>query len=185
MSGHETLKQILIENEDSVTHFYLDTVGKVTVGVGHMMPTAADAQGLSMVVRSSGEAASAQQIAVDFANVKAQQSGMLALHYRQFTTLDMLDDAIDRLLESDIARMETGVRANFTGYDSYPGPAQDALLDMAFNLGVNGLVSHFPKLRAAAQALDWNTCAAECHRNGIGEERNQKTKALFLQAANS
>jgi hypothetical protein len=53
---------------------------------------------------------------------------------------------------------------------------------MAFNLGVNGLISHFPRLIAAVKARDWKTCAAQCHRNGISDERNQKTLDLFRQA---
>jgi type VI secretion system secreted protein VgrG len=108
---------------------------------------------------------------------------MPAVAYQQFTTLMMAPTDMDALLESDIAGMEAGVSANFQNYDAYPVQAQDALLDMAFNLGVHGLVAHFPRLKAAAEAQDWNTCAAQCHRNGISDSRNQKTVALFHEAA--
>lgn len=39
---------------------------------------------------------------------------------------------------------------------------QSVLLDMAFNLGVAGLVHGYPKMIAAMTAGDWTTAAAEC-----------------------
>ena len=183
MASHDSLKQMLIENEGRIEFMYLDTVGRVTLAVGHMIPGVAEAQRLSLRVRASGQVATAAQIADDFNRVLAQAPGLVAANYKPFTTIEMADDQIAQLLDQDIAGMEAGVRQHFAGYDSYPEPAQDALLDMAFNLGVGGLVTKFPKLKAAAEAQNWNTCAAECRRNGISDTRNQKTRDLFLQAA--
>ena len=41
----------------------------------------------------------------------------------------------------------------------------------------------FPSMLAAVDAGQWDVAAAECHRRGINEERNQQTAALFRQAA--
>lgn len=183
MANHDSLKQMLSENEGRIPHMYLDTVGRVTLAIGHMIPAVVEAQKLTLQVRASGQTATAAQIADDFNRVLAQAPGMVAARYQPFTTIEMTDEQIDRLLNQDIAVMEAGVRQQFAGYDSYPEPAQDALLDMAFNLGVTGLVTKFPKLKAGAEAQNWNTCAAECRRNGISDARNQKTRDLFLQAA--
>jgi GH24 family phage-related lysozyme (muramidase) len=185
MPNHQSLKQLLIENEGNIPHFYLDTVGRVTVGVGHMIPVAAQATGISLQVRVSGLPASSQQIEGEFSRISSQRPAMPAAQYRQFTTLEMTEEVTDALLDADIAAMEAGVRQHFAGYDSYPEPAQDGILDMAFNLGVGGLVSNFPTFKRAAEERNWNTCAAECHRNGISDSRNQKTKQLFLEAAST
>jgi GH24 family phage-related lysozyme (muramidase) len=176
---------MLMSAEGTLPHVYLDTVGLVTVGVGHMIPNAEAAQALSFVVRANGAAATPDQIAAEYANVSRQQKGLLAARYQQFTALDMTDSAIQDLLSADVAAIEAGVASRFAGYDGYPEPAQDALLDMAFNLGVAGLASHFPHLKAAAEAKDWATCAAQCHRNGISDERNDRTKALFESAVSA
>ena len=40
---------------------------------------------------------------------------------------------------------------------------QGALIDMAFNLGVSGLVNGFPKMIAAIKADDWAGAAAQAH----------------------
>jgi hypothetical protein len=52
---------------------------------------------------------------------------------------------------------------------------------MGFNLGVVGLLK-FKKLIAACDQAQWETAARECHRQGIGESRNQETSALIRQA---
>jgi GH24 family phage-related lysozyme (muramidase) len=53
---------------------------------------------------------------------------------------------------------------------------------MAFNLGIGGLMK-FHNMLVAVNAGQWDVAAAQCHRQGIGEARNQQTAALFLQAA--
>jgi GH24 family phage-related lysozyme (muramidase) len=183
VSDHSELRDLLISNEGNISHMYLDTVGRVTVGVGHMMPSVQAAQTIDFVNRQSQQQATSQQIADDFKSVSRQQPALAASRYQQFTKLELTASGIDNLLSADIAAMETGVRSEFGDYDAYPEPAQDGILDMAFNLGVTGLVKHFPAFKAAAERKDWNTCAVQCHRNGISEARNEKTKELFLRAA--
>jgi GH24 family phage-related lysozyme (muramidase) len=43
VNDHSELKIMLAGNEGSIQHMYLDTVGKVTVGVGHMIPNVGEA----------------------------------------------------------------------------------------------------------------------------------------------
>ena len=76
------------------------------------------------------------------------------------------------------------VAAALPKWNTYAEPAQEALFDMAFNLGLGGL-KKFPHMLRAVDAGDWATAAAQCHREGISEERNRATAALFLQAGAS
>jgi len=89
---------------------------------------------------------------------------------------------IDEVNAADIERFEDALRAQLPAWDTYPEPAQLALFDMAFNLGVSGLFRKFPKMIAAVRARDWATAAAQCHRNGIQDARNEETADLFRQA---
>ena len=41
----------------------------------------------------------------------------------------------------------------------------------------------YPRMLAAIDVRDWNTAAAQSHREGIGEARNQETAALFQSAS--
>jgi GH24 family phage-related lysozyme (muramidase) len=184
VNDHSNLKQLLIQNEGSIGHMYLDTVGRVTVGIGHMIPSCVEAEKLSFILRNSGMNASVAQIMAEYSALQKQTPGLPAAHYQTCTQLDMAASVINALLDADIRTTETGVRTAFRGYDTYPAEAQDALLDMAFNLGVNGLVNKFPHLKAAAEAGNWEVCAEQCRRNGISDARNDKTKALFQTAAN-
>jgi hypothetical protein len=105
---------------------YLDTNGYVTVGVGHMIGHCGDAAKLNFVLRQGGGSATADQIATDFNKVSGQAKGQLCTHYQQFTLLDMPANAIDALLDADIAEKEQAVRQRFRGYDTYPPQAKTA-----------------------------------------------------------
>jgi GH24 family phage-related lysozyme (muramidase) len=86
-------------------------------------------------------------------------------------------------LDSRVVEFTTGIRAAFPDYDSYPDPACAGIFDMAFNLGLGGLTSGFPHFCRAVRARDWATAASQCQRNGIGDSRNNWTKAQFEAAA--
>ena len=184
MSSFEERRREMIKNgEGSIPHMYLDTVSKVTVGVGNMIPTAAAAEGLTFVRRDNGAPASAAEIRQDYESVAKQQKANLASSYKKFTQLDMPEDAIDTLLDARIDEFETGLRRSFPDFDNYPDKAQMGLMDMAFNLGNHGLVSKFPTFTNAAKEKDWLRCAEECRRTGISDARNAETKKLFEDAA--
>jgi len=161
--------------EGRVPYMYLCTGGEVTVGIGHAIASAADTAQLSW-------AAGAESAGDGWAAVAAAPRNMLATGYANLTTCRMADDAIDQLAASDVTRFTALLQANFPRWDEYPEPAQEALFDMAYNLGVAGL-NKFHMMLAAVDAGQWETAASQCHRMGIGDARNQETAALFRQAA--
>ena len=161
--------------EGRTKHMYRCSGGEVTVGIGHAIPSAADAAQLTW-------ASSPGTAQADFAAVAAAEKGKLALSYQGLTTCRMNDDAIDALVAADVARFTGQLQAGFPNWNTYPGPAQEALFDMAYNLGIGGL-KKFHNMLAAVDAGQWETAAQECHRTGISEDRNQETAALFRQAA--
>ena len=177
------IKARLKQQEGSIDHMYLDTRGFVTVGVGQLLASEEVAAEFGFVHRDSGAAATRDDIINEYRNLKSQQPGLVASRYKQYTQLILPEATIDALLEQKIDEFSAGLQKELTGFDNYPEPAKEALLDMAFNLGLNGLINKFPRLVASAKNQDWNGCAAECHRNGIGDARNQLTESLFKQAA--
>lgn len=178
----EKVRALIKQHEGSIPYMYLDTRGNVTVGVGQLLSTVADAQQLPFVRRTTQASASAEEIEADFNNVASQQAGQVAQAYQQYTQLELTQEAIDALLDQRIAEFQDGLQGAYQGFDSYPDTVQEALLDMSFNLGLSGLVNKFPKLRQAAEAGNWQVCAQECKRRGISDERNQATQELFEQA---
>lgn len=172
-------RELIKRGEGCITHMYLDTVGKVTVGVGNMLPTADAAAELPFRHRETGEAASADEIREEFETVAGQQKARAARSYKQFTKLDLNEDAIHELLDNRIAGFEAGLRRDFPDYDTYPDAARLGLMDMAFNLGNSGLVNKFPSFTRAARNGDWAGCAAECERPQLSDERNNDVRNLL------
>jgi len=181
MNDHQALVKILIDAEGNIAHMYLDTRGFVTVGIGHLLADEEAAVRLPFQT-AAGVRADADAITREWEHVKQQKPAQLARYYEPFTTLRLAPEDVLALLDKDIAAVEGGVSNRFHGYPDYPASPQDALLDMAFNLGVGGLAKYI-KLRAAAERKDWKACAGECHRNGVSDDRNNATRTLFLAAA--
>jgi Ca2+-binding RTX toxin-like protein len=68
----------------------------------------------------------------------------------------------------------------FPDFDEYPLKVQEAIFDMAYNLGGFGA---FPTFSAAVRRQDWVTAARESNRPQVGELRNRVVRELFLSAA--
>jgi GH24 family phage-related lysozyme (muramidase) len=161
--------------EGRVPHMYRCTGGEVTIGMGHAILSAPECAQLDW-------AAGAGKAQADWAVVAAAPKGQAASVYAHLTTCRMSDDAISRLAAADVQRFHQLLKNSFPKWDAYPAPAQAALFDMAFNLGINGLKA-FHNMLAAVDAGQWESAAQQCHRMGINDARNQETAALFRQAA--
>ena len=87
------------------------------------------------------------------------------------------------IFASPVLRVELrGGRARrlvILGFEALPNPWKMALLDMAFNLGLKGLLDGYPRMLAAVQAGNGQMAAVESHRNGIGDARNAWTRNQF------
>ncbi len=170
----------LEEFEGSIPWMYLDTVGKVTVGVGLMLPDAEAA--LHLPFKIDGRAATDEEIAADFARVDHMPMGRPALSYRRKENgLELEKMAIDTLLRSVLVGFEGELRKRIKGYDALPYSVKMALLDMAYNLGPLGLLHGFPKLLQAVEHGDWTQAATACVRRGPGAARNEWTRQMFLE----
>jgi GH24 family phage-related lysozyme (muramidase) len=110
-----------------------------------------------------------------------------ARFYEAATRLRLEDTDIDDLLNQDIAIKERELRNQpaLRDYDNFPAAAQQALLDMAFNLGTAKLTGQFKHLMNFVRERDWEACAEECRVKNIQVERNDMRKSLFRTAAKS
>jgi GH24 family phage-related lysozyme (muramidase) len=168
----EALKKLTEEAEGRVNHLYLDTRGNVTVGVGHMLPSLKHAMLLPFEP--------ACDLAFDFHLVSASEVGHPAAHYEHLCKTRLAEADIDAVLYDDTAKFLKELRL-VVPYLSYPEFVQEAVFDMAYNLGLAGFAK-FQHLKAALDARNWKRCAEVCHRIGISEERNTRTAELFRSA---
>lgn len=171
------------EFEGVVPWMYLDTVGKVTVGVGLMLVNEIAAHALPFL--NGDKAATAEEIASEFLRVSAMKKGQLAKFYVTSKALRLPADAIDEKLRSALLGFEGYLRSYLHGYDSFPDAAKLALLDMVYNLGPGRLFAEYPRLIAAVERSDWRAAAAISARRGPSATRNTWTQQQFLNAGAS
>lgn len=160
--------------EGRIPYMYRCTGGEVTIGVGHAIQTVEEACGLAW---DKPETA-----AEDYRRVAAAEPGKVAGAYESLSACRLPDEEITWLCGEDVDRREAQLKREFPEWDAYPDPAQEALFDMAFNLGIGGLMKKFPNMLAAVRRGDCAAAAAESHRKGIAESRNEETARLFLSA---
>ena len=170
----------LKEFEGCVPWMYRDTVGKVTVGVGLMLPDAKAAQALPFFL--GARAATPEEIAAEYARVDAMTLGRASGFYKTPTSLELTQETIDAKLSSVLQGFEADLRTEFPHYDTLPDAVKMALLDMIYNLGPAGLFKGFPHLVAAVQTGSWVQAAEHCMRRGPGAARNNWTRQQFLSA---
>lgn len=185
-----TLMSMCVNNlkahEGFKNYMYKDTLGNITVGIGHLLATAEMAAALPFTLTKSFHGhgddwdkevpASHDQI-TDVFNHYKNSSGPTpdALH--------ITNDAVVNLCINDVQSTITGLKGLYTGFDGFPDSAKTAVVDMGFNLGIAKLRNGFPLFNDAVNRKDWNAAATESHRTGIGESRNNDTKNQLLQAA--
>jgi GH24 family phage-related lysozyme (muramidase) len=170
----------LKEFEGCISWMYRDTVGKVTVGVGLMLPDAKAAQALPFVLGT--RAATPEEIAAEYTRVDTMPLGRASAFYKSPTALELTQQTIDTKLTSVLEGFEADLRAQLPHYDTLPDSVKMALLDMIYNLGPAGLFKGFPHLIAAVDAGAWAQAAERCMRRGPSEARNSWTREQFLDA---
>lgn len=178
------IKDDMQSHEALILHLYLDSVNKVTVGVGNMLPTLAAAQALAFVKRKApGGAATADEIKADWDAVNEHAGKNLAARsYAKYTALNLPADVCWAMLKTRIDHEYIpGLKRAYKDWDQYPLPAKRALLDMAYNLGLKGL-SKFKTMNGHVDKLAWDKAADACERKGIPKERNSWTRARFQEA---
>lgn len=180
----DRLKASLRETEGVIPHFYLDTKGFVTAGIGHLLRTEDEAFALPWT--KDDRPASTAEIRFEYQRVKALKPGMGPRYYAERTTLRLSDEAMDRLLDADVDAKASEVAASLPGFDAFPDGPQCGCLDIAFNCGVNGptgLIHGFPRMMAYVKAGRWVEASRESHRPEVSDKRNRQTAAWFAEAA--
>lgn len=172
----EAWTEHFIRFEGKIPHFYLDGEGIVTIGIGCQV---FEPSTLPLFQKTTGLRASLQDIYADHDAVKALSSGRPPGYYDRVCRLRMTDAGIVYLFNQRLSSFIQKIEDSIIALREVPESAALALVDMAFNLGVAGLTSKFPKFMNAFLAKDWRTCALECKREGIQKERNEWTRAIF------
>jgi GH24 family phage-related lysozyme (muramidase) len=178
------IKEDIREHEGVVLHMYLDSVNKVTVGVGNLLPNLEAAQALPFVQRKSpATKASADEIKTDWDSVKLHPNKNLsATAFAEYTTLILPEDFCWSLMKKRVDNeFLPALKRKYTDWNSFPIPAKRALLDMIYNLGSRGL-SNYKVMNSHVAKLEWDKVANNCNRPDLKAHRNNWTRERFKES---
>lgn len=171
--------------EGVVRHFYLDTLGLVTIAYGCLVATVHEACSLPMV-RRDGAPATPDEIAADWHRIKGRPN-LARLGYRAAATvaeLRLTPEGVEAVTWAKLDKMLDHLERRFPGFASWPASAQLAVVSLSWACGPG---FDFPKCVAALQRQDWAGAAAECQMRTAGNPglvpRNRANRALLLGAA--
>lgn len=168
--------------EGCVLHLYLDSVGVISLGIGHACHTLDDA--LDVPGANSAEAVKSDWDALTRLRASMQPADFrkhAAAFYAAYTQARWTQDGVMAAFDWDVKRHRREMLPFFPDYATYPASVQAALDDMALNLGP-GFAKTWPRFSAAVKSRNWRVAAMECRRPQVGDARNAWTKAQFLQA---
>lgn len=147
-------------NEGRVEHMYADSLGTVTVGIGHAIFQPQGAHRLPFVRKDTGAAATQQEIDKDY-NAVVGITNHVASYFASLTDLELSQADIDSLVQSDFTK-HIKIADAFFPLDQLPQPVQIAFFDLAFQTGgnlVKGVT--FDELQDALRRRDWARAGAE------------------------
>lgn len=178
-----TLRNKLEKYEGKVSHMYLDSKGYVTVGIGHLLNTVADAQKLAFK-NTSNKLANKVEIKADYESIKKQPANRLASSYKNHAKLTLPNTEIDKLTNEHIESFEKELKKMYSGFVYFPSDVRLALFDMIFNLGMTNLRNTWPTFNAAINAKNWQKAADSSNRKSpISAARNKYVKDLLEKSA--
>lgn len=135
--------------------------------------------------RATGKPATSSQIAKDYrrvSNAAGPGHNYGAGYFRRFTQLEISRETADALMYQVLDEKVSGLKTAFPDFETYPEEAQMALVDMAYNLGVQGIVTNFLSFTRAVRNRNWTGAANQSNRYQLFDERNQFVYDLLVEA---
>lgn len=158
--------------------FYLDGDSNVTIGIGCVV---SDYSSLRLYNKKTHLTAPQFDIRNEFNLISRAQAGNKLDYYNSLCLLYMADPDIDALFNARVDKFIEGITNKIIRFNTLPKQAQLVLLDMTFNLGVDGLINKFPQFCFALQNKLWLAAAKESHRLGIQDSRNEWAFSILME----
>jgi GH24 family phage-related lysozyme (muramidase) len=173
--------------ENYLPYMYRDREGNVTVGIGHLLPTASDAKNLNFFTRGPNVGAMDLDIERAFNRVKNAPMPLntVPTAFQRLTNIRISEAYAETLELDDMDEFQRILRSKgyFPEFETYPIAAKMAILDMAYTLGAKGLREGFPVFTSAVRRRNWKLAAQESHRKQPSAQRNQIVRDWLQQAA--
>ncbi len=185
------------EHENEVLYPYLDSEGKITVGIGvnvnratvfNALPFNTSDAVTHQTRRATLTEKQAAHIYLTNRAAALHAANDLANHsadtYRLETNLILTRANSEALTNTKIDEFEISLLHALPEFEVYPSQAKQALMDMMYNIGPTRFTpARWPAFYQAVYDRDWAKAALESHREGISDIRNTNILNLFNDAA--
>ncbi len=190
----DVFKAFSVRFEGELPFMYLDIKGLVTIGVGNLIDSVAQAQQLPFFFKDEPDhLASPSEIAEDWQRVKDRQDLRLqgGMVFENVAQMRISEETINQLVLQTVTSYETTLKANtpeFADFDDWPADAQLGLLSMGWAMGPGfATAGRWPSFRAACASQDWDQAAEQSHMDDTHNPglrpRNTANFILFTNAA--
>lgn len=179
--------EAVVKEEGFYDHMYLDSAvpkSLVTVGYGKMLnsPEEAAKYPFQIGVTPASETQIRQAWNTVYNSVQGRNN-YTASYFASMTTIRMTEEDARMITIAHIQGNLESAQEAFADFDNYPVPAQEAILDMAYNLGISSAgVSKFPSFNRHIRNKDFASAATESNRPQLRHSRNVHVRELLLLA---
>ena len=179
-------------NESFIEKPYLDTEGKVTIGIGHLIETRHEFDLLPLKNRE-GNPATQEQKDIAWAMVNAEkhkkenynENGKFNLIAKSFPNnhgLTISEEDADNYMRNYMRGEVKHLRRKFPNFDSLRKEVQIVLMDIQCNVGDKEFnENNWPELFKAVRKKDYGRIKKEVSRKNL-HDRNKKSIALIEKA---
>ena len=174
------------QNEDVISHPYLDTKGLITIGGGANVNDWNVFKNLNVTVDGI-PATEAQKLEAynrmrqlseeKDVNGNYVNRNLKAKAFENKTNIRISDTEARSLAQSHMNNDLEHLRGEFSDFDSFPLPLKEVLLDIQYNTG-NLNQQKWPNLYNAIQNRNVNGIVANVNRKDVQQERNDWTQDM-------
>jgi GH24 family phage-related lysozyme (muramidase) len=183
-----------VEFEGAILTMYCDVLGYVTVGIGNLINTVADAQRCLFVHRVTRAPATQAEIAREWQMMHANRDVLGRQGWTaaaRVATLELTMDGLDNVVFGKLHEVDADLTRHFPEYPAWNASAQLATISMVWAMGGaffgTPTDDRFPRWEAAMRRQDFAGAALQCRMKEDGNPglvpRNRANKLLFETAA--
>ncbi len=204
------LADFLKDFEGAETSPYIDTKGKITIGIGNNINnekdfvntpfktiggqplTAKEKEALFQELSEARDLAIAvkgtpgKQIVFNFSADNQRSDPLLSRFKDVMVDAEYVQQEAERYLAREMPILKAKMRTEGIDFDSLPEGAKLAVMDMQYNLGnpnFDSEPSHWPKFFSYLRNGDYINAAQQSERGDVQDKRNEQIKQWLIEAA--
>lgn len=176
-------KNEVLKFEGFKQHFYLDSKGILTIGIGQNVSDFNDFEKLNIMDKRTGNTLTINQKHELYSKIM-QEVSENTFKEKNHSNLEISKNDIYNQFNTMLEKSYKELEQKMAKFNDFPTPVKQALIDMQFNMGNKKFsTKNWPKLFEAINNHDWQTAAKEARqRIDVQKTRQDWTYKMFMDA---